>query len=142
LLEGLYVTPAENKVFDDLSNLIRTETQPGDRIVVFPQTPIFYLTGKRQIVGHAVVHWFDFLPDDLAIKEASAITSNHPALLIVMEMPESVWKAHEALFRGGKESGQREIIAAIRRLEASGAYADLATIGISPGYAFRVWKLK
>jgi hypothetical protein len=141
-LHGLYITPAENKVFDDITHIIETETSPGDHILIFPQTPIFYLMGNRELSGRAVVHWFDFLPDDLARREAGVIKANPPALIIMLEMPETVWHAHEMLFRAGRPSGQREIAKVVADLEASGQYADLATIGISPGYNYRIWKRK
>ena len=63
------MTPERNETYDRITAIIQRETLPCEPILIFPQTPIFYLLADRPMMGHAVVHWFDFLPDNLARKE-------------------------------------------------------------------------
>lgn len=108
-LNGLYTSENNLKLINDVSAAISTYSKASDSVVAFPNIPLFYLINNRWPPGKAVVYWFDFLPDNLAIKEAEAIKKNPPKVIVYLDLGPAVWQAHEALFRNGKSSGQRAI---------------------------------
>ena len=142
LLKGLWVTPERNETFDRITAIIQRETLPGEPILVFPQTPIFYLLADRPMMGHAVVHWFDFLPDNLARREMDLFETQPPALILLMEMPDEVYLAHENLFRAGRRSAQREMVEKIHQMLSEDSYDEIAVIPLNPNYSFRILKRK
>ena len=139
---GLWVTPERNETYDRITAIIQRETLPCEPILIFPQTPIFYLLADRPMMGHAVVHWFDFLPDNLARKEMHLLETQPPALIMYMEMPEEVYLAHEKLFRAGRPSAQREILAKIHQMQSEGTYDEIAVIPLHSNFTFRIMKRK
>ena len=58
------------------------------------------------------------MSDDWALYVSNELLANPPPLLIVADVPETVMEAHERLFRGGKQLGQREILRSIQTLES------------------------
>jgi hypothetical protein len=112
IMQGLYTSGINSEIVEQVSDEIDKGSKPGDSVLLFPNIPIFYLTADRKPPGKALVYWFDFLPDNLAIKEAEAIRKNPPKVIVYLDLGQSVWKEHELLFRGGKPSGQRKIVEA------------------------------
>ena len=89
----------------------------------------------------AKVHWFDFLSDNKAIRDAELIRNNPPKIIVNLELPEDVWQAHEILFRGGKKLGQREILNVINALTIqSGKYRLEARIPVPNDCILKVWR--
>lgn len=91
-------------------------------------------------MGRAVVHWFDFLPDNLARAEADLLRKNPPALVVWMQLPELAWATHERLFRGGRPCGQREIARALADLRAAGVYTLAEEIPVSEGFSYQLYR--
>jgi hypothetical protein len=112
LLRGIYMSQENANLIEQVTSEIDKGSKPGDPILVFPNTPIFYLIADRKPPGKAPVQWFDVLTDQMAIKEAEAIRKNPPKVIVYLDLGASVWEAHESLFRNGKPSGQREIVEA------------------------------
>ena len=112
ILHGLYTSSDNIKLLEEVSEEIKTSSTADDSILTFPNIPIFYLLTNRFPPGKTTVHWFDFLPDQLALKEAEAIRKNPPKVVVYLDLGTSVWEAHESLFRDGNLSGQRKIVEA------------------------------
>jgi hypothetical protein len=119
ILHGMYSSANNIRLIEEVSAEIRAGSKSGDPVLVFPHMPIFYLLTDRRPPGKALVYWFDFLSDDLAIKEAELIKENPPKVIVYLDVGEEVWKAHERGFRNGKLSGQRKIVEAFMEIVKS-----------------------
>lgn len=142
LQKGMWIGPETARVYREVSAIILRESVPGDRIFVFPHTPAFYLLCNRALMGRAVVEWFDFLPDNLAIEEANILAQHPPRLVVWLDMPEFVWSAHERLFRGGHPCGQRAIRQTFIDLIATGKLREIGQVPVSDGVTFRFARLQ
>jgi hypothetical protein len=141
LLRGIYSDPQTMHVFEAVTASIRKNSATGSRILVFPHTPIFYTLSERKLMGKAVVDWFDFLPDNYALQEASILATDPPQVVVWLDMPEIVWTEHERLFRGGHLSEQRSIRRALQHLVLSGRMVEVEEIPVEPGFTFRIYRL-
>jgi hypothetical protein len=83
---------------------------------------MFYVTSGVYPRTRALVGYWDVCPDDVARADAATLLRDPPAVIVDLEMEESVWRFHEDAFRGGRASGQRAIAAAIATLSRSGDY--------------------
>lgn len=109
LLKGMYTSENNIKMIKEITAEIQANSKPKDTILLFPNIPVFYLFTERNPPGKAIVHWFDFLPDNLAIKEAELIRKYPPKVIVYLDLGTIVWEAHERLFRDNKPSGQRKV---------------------------------
>lgn len=116
MLHGMYTSAKNIKLIEEVSTEIRSGTKPGEPVLIFPNIPVFYLFADRKPPGKAIVHWFDFLPDGMAVKEAELIRKNRPKVIVYLDLGPTVWEAHERLFRDGKPSGQRKVNEAIMEI--------------------------
>jgi len=118
ILEGLCLEPTKMSKIDEIINEVQIQTHESDKIYTYPHIPIFHLLTGRDPYAKAPVSWFDFMSDDWALYVSNELLANPPPLLIVADVPETVMEAHERLFRGGKQLGQREILRSIQTLES------------------------
>lgn len=140
-LNGLVLSPATANVFSTVTSIIKENTTTTDSIFTFPNIPIFYLLTDRWPKTMAKVHWFDFLSDEEATGDARVLQNNPPRVIVNLELPEDVWRAHEVLFRGGKEMGQREILRVINDFTTRpGKYHLEASLPIPDDCSLKVWK--
>jgi hypothetical protein len=140
LLRGMYM-PADNiKLLEEVSAEISAGSKPGESVLVFPNTPIFYLLTDRKSPGKAPIHWFDVLTDQMAIKEAEAIRENPPKVIVYLDLGPSVWQAHELLFRNGKPSGQRKIVEAFMDVIKSHNMHVSRTYSLDDNAQLTVWR--
>jgi hypothetical protein len=137
-LAGLKLSRPTAEFLDSATDIIRTRSEPGDRIFVFPYYSVLYALGDRLPAVYARQHWFDVCPDAVAEEDARRLLASPPAVIVAMEFPEEVLAREEFIFRKGKKSGQRALIAAIDELTAN---YELAATHFSPGYRFpiKVW---
>ena len=112
--QGVSVAPSTFHIYDRLIKALSAD--PQRTIVSFPNIPIVYLLASKFPDGRVVVPWYDFLSDKDALAEAIRIAEVPPDRIVYLEQPESVIISHERLFRGGRYSGQREIMSVIRNL--------------------------
>lgn len=114
MLRGLYLPTQTQDLLHKVDSIVQKNSTPDDEILSFPNIPLFYLLENRLKNIHAIVHWPDFLPDDLARREARRIQAHPPKIIIYLDLPEIVWASHEKLFRSSHQSGQRQIIRTIK----------------------------
>ncbi|MCR9191817.1 MAG: glycosyltransferase family 39 protein [Gammaproteobacteria bacterium] len=140
LLKGFYLPHDTISILETVDKIVQKETTAQDAILTFPNIPIFYLIENRFQNIKAVVHWPDFLPDDLARLEAQRIKKELPKVIIYLDLPEIVWSTHERLFRHTQRSGQRDIIDTITQLtKEERRYHLQATMPVSEGVHLYVW---
>ncbi|HWY80296.1 MAG TPA: glycosyltransferase family 39 protein [Candidatus Sulfotelmatobacter sp.] len=140
MLEGMYTSQFNINLVEQVTAEIEKGSKPGDRILLFPNIPIFYLITDRRPPGKALVHWFDFLSDDLAIKEAQVIRKNPPKVIVYLDLGTSVWEAHERLFRNGKPSGQRQVNKVIMADIKSQKMHVTKKFELAKGVTLTVWR--
>lgn len=140
-LDGFIVSEQTARIYSEVTSIVETYTKPGDPIYTFPNIPIFYLLTDRYPNTFAIVSWFDVLPDNLAVHDAKRLIESPPKVIIYLDVPESVWQAHEQMFRNGEMSGQRMIKAAILYLASSGNYKLEAQFDVPDGYTLSVWRM-
>lgn len=116
-LEGFLLSEHTARFFDDVTSQIRSFSRPEDRLLVYPHMPIFYALSHRRPAGFVFSYWFDICPDLDVIRDAKEVLANPPAVIVVLDLPPSVYLASEAMFRNGRPSGQRHMAAAIATLE-------------------------
>jgi hypothetical protein len=130
-LRGMRLPPQMVKFLDDTVSLVATQTRPGDTIFTYPEMGLLYpLTGRRPSTW-AGSHNIDVVNDAFAREEAERLIRARPAVIIYCPLPEQTQREDERLWRGGRRSGQRDIIAAIEGL-AEG-YRLSGTYVIAPG---------
>lgn len=120
ILAHLCVRQEDNEAISKIVALAREHSRPDQAIYVFPHVPIFYALADRLPFKGAVASWPDFMSDRTAVALASDLIKETPPVLIVADLPDFALTAHERLFRGGQEAGQRAIMRSISWLENSG----------------------
>lgn len=115
-LEGFLLSEFTARFFDDVTMRIQEVSKPGDRLLVYPHMPIFYALSHRRPAGFVFSYWFDICPDEDAIRDANEILAHPPAVMVVLDVPPSVYLTSEAMYRRGRPSGQRRMAAAIATL--------------------------
>jgi hypothetical protein len=125
-----------DEIFDDIAKY----TKPGDQVTTFPTIPLFNFVNRRSQPTFAPVHYWDVCPDDVARRDAQQIKAARPRMIVNLKLADWIWKDHDAGWRGGRRSGQREFQDAIDTLTASGDYR-LARSYATPFYkmALNVW---
>jgi hypothetical protein len=123
-LKGFKLAPATAAFVDRVTELIDCNSGPNDSVFVFPYFPVFYVLSDRKPPTFASVHWFDVTPDYVARRDASLLLKARPAVIVSVELSEAAVENQEISFRGGAQSGQRELISAIHDLAKSYRLAD------------------
>jgi hypothetical protein len=138
-LHGMRLSPETVATVTEVVQTIQRDVPEGAPIFCFPHVPQFYLLTGHQPPTVGKVHWFDFLPDDKARSDAALLRREPPAALVYVDLPEIVWSLHEQLFRHGQPLGQREVLAVIRELTASGRYQHRVSRDLGGGPSLHVW---
>jgi hypothetical protein len=118
-LRGLCLPQADAGSITRVRDDILANSRPNDPVYVFPHMPLFNLLSQRAPYAGAVVSWFDVMSDQQALSLAGKLRADPPRVIVMAQLPESVFAAHERLFRDGHETGQRAILRAITDLENS-----------------------
>jgi hypothetical protein len=130
-LRGLRLPPEMVRFLDETVSLAARTTQPGDTIFTYPEMGILYPLTGRQSPTWAGSHNIDVINDAFAREEADRLSRSRPALIIYYRLPEEVQRSEEKVWRGGKRSGQRDLIAAVETLVAG--YKLAGEYVIAPG---------
>jgi hypothetical protein len=125
--KGFRLSEKNAAIYEKLYADILGNTKPDDRVYTYPNiVSLNYITGRLQPT-FAPVDYYDVTPDDVAIRDANILRSNPPKMIIVLEFPEGVKEFHEAHFRSGNASGQREIEKAIDEIVSTYRYRIIDT---------------
>jgi hypothetical protein len=115
-LWGLRLPKSEATMLEGAARIIREHSTPQDTIFTYPMLPMFYAISHRWWAGFAPNHNFDFCPDDIARADAARILQVKPAVIIYYRQTPEFLKTEESLWRDGRRSGQRDLIAAVEEL--------------------------
>ena len=109
-LNGFYMDRESVEVFSKINEIVQKNTSPGDTIFSFPYMPVFYLMNDRYPATFAFLHWYDSTSDNLCHIDALRLRKIPPKVIILWNDKRGKARSfHEALYRGKKESSQREI---------------------------------
>ncbi len=125
ILAGLSLSPPTAQTYTDVTALVREHSTPDDEVFAFPHFTLFNLLAERFNHAFAPICYFDVCSDRAALDLVDYLQERRPKLILLMEFPPEAWTAHEDMFRAGRPSGQRAIVARIARFLDDGQYRVL-----------------
>jgi hypothetical protein len=115
-LKGIYLPAGEARLVDGIAATVAANTTPADTIFAYPEMGIFYALTERKYPTETGSHNIDVVNDALARSEAVRLLANPPKVLIYLPETAEQLRDEEAMWRGGRRMGQRDIIAAVEAL--------------------------
>jgi len=112
-LRGMKLSPEMKRLLDDTLSEIRTNAKPNDTIFTFPEMGIFYALSGRNAPTWTDSHNIDVVQDSFARAEAARLLQSQPAVIVYARPTEANMRQDERVWREGRPSGQRAIIAAL-----------------------------
>ena len=132
-MHGFLLPKDAVRLIDGVTNIIRERSAPGDAIFTYPAMPLFYYLSGRKSPTYSWSHNIDAVPDAVAESDAAILLRTRPAVIVYYDFPPPFVEWEEALWRGGRPSGQRAIVADIASLaqeyELAGSFAVSMTGG-------------
>ena len=113
-LRGFLLPPNTVDFVDSTIRIIRQYSSPQNTIFIYPELGFFYGATERRSATFSLSHNIDVVSDPFAKQEAERLLRARPAVLIYG--PEPWLLGEEALWRNGKPSGQRDLMAAVETL--------------------------
>jgi hypothetical protein len=126
-LRGLSLSEDTGRFLLHATEIIQEHTVPGDEIFVYPYYPILYSLSGRRPATFAPVHFIDVTPDAIAREDAARIKTKRPRLILLQSVTDEEMHAEELYYRGGRPSGQRDLLAVVRALTGE-AYTRIETL--------------
>lgn len=130
-LRGLRLPPDIVQFIDGTARIVQEHSTDTDTIFTYPEMSIFYSVTHRRPPTVSGSHNIDVVNDAFAREEAQRLLAGRPAVLIYWREPEEKLYLDDVIWRGGRRSGQREIIQAMETLAAQ--YQLAATYRVPPG---------
>jgi hypothetical protein len=140
-LAGFILNRGTADFYDVTTALIREHSRPDERIFVYPIFPEFYALAERLPATFAIAHLLDICPDPIAAADGARLLASPPAVMVVQRLTEPFYVNSEAMFRGGRRSGQREIQHALATLAPRYRVVGSARAP-GTGVPIEVWALK
>jgi hypothetical protein len=130
-LRGMRLPPSMVTFLDETVSFVGSNTQSGDTIFTYPEMGLLYPLTGRQTPTWATSHNIDVVNDAFAHEEAERLKRARPAVIVYYRLPEQALRDDERMWRRGRPSGQREIIAAVEELVAGYRLAGVYTVAPS-----------
>jgi hypothetical protein len=130
MLQGLLLPEATVRLIDGAVSIVQAHSTRQDTIFVYPEFGIISTLAGRRGATRTGSENIDVVNDEMARSEAKRLLAARPAVVIYYPTPEWSLRADERLWRNGKRSGQRDIIAAIEELARS--YHLVASFRVPP----------
>ena len=140
LLEGIKMSPAYARMYNNVYYGVTNNTEPGDEIFVFPHMPILYLATDRPRATNTVIQWFDVCTDSAIIDDIDVIKEKKPKIIVICTISDYVISSHEASFRNGEKSGLHEMQDFLEEFLEEENYMRLSRNRIPDGYVVSVWR--
>jgi len=112
-LRGMKLPPEMTRLLDDTLLQIRSNAKPGDTIFTYPEMGIFYAISGRNAPTWTDSHNIDVVQDSFARAEATRLLRSQPTVIVYARPTDANMKQDERVWREGRPSGQRAIIAAL-----------------------------
>ncbi len=109
-LKGFTFDVDTEEAYENIIDAINLYSKRKDRVFNFPHIPLFNILTNRSTGMYAVAYYFDVCPDSIAALGEMQLRKNPPKMVIWNDFSPDIWNRHETVFRGGKRSGQRDIL--------------------------------
>jgi hypothetical protein len=137
-LKGFELSAKTAGIYDKIYRDIMINTKSSDYVYTYPFIPLFNYVTERMQPTFSPVHYFDVCPDYIAVMDAERLLKNPPKMIIYMEIPPIPFKIHETLFRDGRPSGQRKLVAAVDEIVKKYNYRKIDTFK-TPGWYWNIY---
>jgi hypothetical protein len=117
-LKGMRLPASTVNFVDNTVRIIEENSSPDDTIFVYPELGFLYGASHRMPATFSASHNIDVAPDSFAGQEAARLLARPPAVLIYGPEPDRFMVGQEKLWRSGRRSGQRDLIAAVLELKS------------------------
>lgn len=114
-LKGIYMPSEVASFTDELTGLIQKYSKSGEPIFIDSYQPLWYVLAERWPPTYAQVHFADVTPDDICRSDALRIVKAKPPVIVDFVTDADIQRG-EIQFRGGRQSGQRELRAKMYEL--------------------------
>lgn len=129
-LKGLRLPAGTVNFIDGTARIVAAHSGPKDTIFTYPEMGIFYIVTHRNFPTATGSHNMDVVNDSFARHEAARLLAARPAVLIYCRQGEKYLRNSELVWRSGRLSGQRAIVAAMEALTSE--YDLAATFKVPP----------
>jgi hypothetical protein len=137
-LRGMRMSEEEVRLLDDATAAIRAGSKSSDHVFTHTEMALVYALSDRYPPTRALSQNMDTLNDALAEDEARGLLKTPPGVIVYTRPRAEELKEQEVIWRYGRPSGERAIIAALDSLVAqynlSGTY--VLRPGDSPIYLY------
>lgn len=142
LLVGITGDEAQTQVLNEIYELIQTNKRDGDTMYTFPHINYFNVMANLNSPTFCKVHYFDVCSDEQAILDANTLQQKLPTFIVWQEFTENEWATHEAIFRGGNLSGQRQLRDVVDKYTKNGTYILLGVFEFNYADPIYIWGLE
>lgn len=118
-LRGIHMSRQAAVFAERLTAAVSAHSARQQPIYVFFYLPLGYVWPDRDPATFAYIHFIDVASDTLVESDIARLRSNPPAVIVYTTVPDAELVDWEQQFRGGKASGQRDLIATLNTLVAS-----------------------
>lgn len=123
-LRGIRMSPEAAAFAERLTALVAAHSAREQPIYVFFYLPLAYVLPDRDPSTFAYIHFIDVASDGLVMSDSAVLRAHPPAVIVYTTVPDAELTDWEQQFRGGRPSGQRELISTLNSLVASYKLAD------------------
>lgn len=99
-LSGIYVDETYRDIFNDIKQLVDTNSQ-GTSDVYFYDLPIFYLLHHKFPPFRAVIQWFDVITTAQMQRELTDLRQHPPRLIVAFDPMPAAYSSHRQLRHSG-----------------------------------------
>ena len=138
-LKGIRVAENYKRMYEDVYNIVKDNTDDEDSIFAFPHCPIFYVLTGKNCPTYSAVQWFDVSSKKAIDISIEQLIDCAPKIIIDCNIPEFVIQSHENLFNGNQKSGLREMKEELNKLEYSQMYELKGEYILSGDYVIRIY---
>jgi hypothetical protein len=118
-MRGLRLPSDTVRVIDTAVHIIKDHTRAGDTVFTYPEMGLIYGLSGRWPPTATLSQNIDVVNDKMARQEAATLLAHPPAVLVFLRESNDFLDWQDYLWRNGRKSGQRDIVAAVEKL-ASG----------------------
>jgi hypothetical protein len=129
-LQGMRLPKETVQFLDGTTDIIQKNASANDTIFTYPEMSLLYSLSGRRPPTVSWTHNIDVVNDSFAYEEAERVKRNPPAVIVYYRLSEYAIQDEEAVFRRGRQSGQRYLIAAVETLVST--YRLAATYRLAP----------
>ena len=127
-LRGYRMSPTTAQFVTRVTEDIKAHSTPDQPVFVYPDLTLFYILSHRQPATFAYVHYIDVAPDFVDVADAQTLRTRPPAVIVEMKASEEELRLSEVNFRGGRRSGQRDMVAALDAIRPMYQLIDTLTV--------------